>query len=211
LGAPLEHVSRRFDILPPQPPPSTACVDIDFAFLGELLEGLDRLELSRISRASAEQRAGRAGRTGPGICLRLWSEAEQRSMSEREESEIRRVDLAGPALQLRCFGESDLSTFPWFEAPSSGSLERATRLLELLGAVGLVYPPTAPIAASCLAALFFAMFPANVRAARHNVTIGRRAATPLPLRTLLQVVFISALVVAGFPDVLAVWWPDPGG
>ncbi len=97
--------------------------------------GLDRLELSRISRASAEQRAGRAGRTASGICLRLWSEAEQRSMSEREEPEIRRVDLAGPTLQLRCFGESDLSTFPWFEAPSSGSLERAIRLLELLGAL----------------------------------------------------------------------------
>ena len=97
--------------------------------------GLDRLELVSISRASAEQRAGRAGRTGPGICLRLWSEAEQRSMSEREEPEIRRVDLAGPALQLRCFGENDLSAFPWFESPPTGALERATRLLELLGAV----------------------------------------------------------------------------
>jgi ATP-dependent helicase HrpB len=97
--------------------------------------GLDRLELVRISRASAEQRAGRAGRTAPGICLRLWSEAEQRSMQEREEPEIRRVDLAGPALQLRCFGENDLSAFPWFEAPPTGALERALRLLELLGAV----------------------------------------------------------------------------
>jgi ATP-dependent helicase HrpB len=98
--------------------------------------GLDRLELVRISRASAEQRAGRAGRTGPGICLRLWSEAEQRSMQEREEPEIRRVDLAGPALQLLGFGERDLARFPWFEAPSATALERALRLLEALGAIG---------------------------------------------------------------------------
>jgi len=98
--------------------------------------GLDRLELSRISRASADQRSGRAGRTEPGICLRLWSVAEQRSMLEREEPEIRRVDLAGAALQLRAFGERDLSRFPWFEAPSKGSLEQAEILLERLGALG---------------------------------------------------------------------------
>jgi ATP-dependent helicase HrpB len=98
--------------------------------------GLDRLELTRISRSSAEQRAGRAGRTEPGICLRLWSEAEQRSMREREEPEIRRVDLAGPALQLLGFGERDLARFPWFEAPSPAALERATKLLEQLGALG---------------------------------------------------------------------------
>ena len=98
--------------------------------------GLDRLELTRISRASAEQRAGRAGRTQPGICLRLWSEAEQRSMREREEPEIHRVDLAGPALQLLGFGERDLARFPWFEPPSPAALERATKLLEQLGALG---------------------------------------------------------------------------
>jgi ATP-dependent helicase HrpB len=46
--------------------------------------GLDRLELARIARASAEQRAGRAGRTEPGLCLRLWSQAEERSLRDRE-------------------------------------------------------------------------------------------------------------------------------
>jgi ATP-dependent helicase HrpB len=97
--------------------------------------GLDRLELARISRTSAEQRAGRAGRTGPGVCLRLWSQAEQRSMQEREEPEIRRVDLAGPVLQLRCFGERDVRAFPWFEAPSRAALDQAEALLERLGAL----------------------------------------------------------------------------
>ena len=95
--------------------------------------GLDRLELERISRASAEQRAGRAGRTAPGIALRLWTEREQRSMSERGEPEIRRVDLAGPLLQLFAFGESDVRAFPWFEAPSDAARERALELLRRLG------------------------------------------------------------------------------
>lgn len=86
-----------------------------------------------------------------------------------------------------------------------------TGVLELLGAVGLLYPPTASLAASCLAALLLAMFPANIRAALHNVTIGGKAATALPLRTALQLVFIAALVVAGFPDVVASWWPSRRG
>jgi len=43
--------------------------------------GLDRLELENISSASATQRAGRAGRVGPGVCIRLWSEASDRARS----------------------------------------------------------------------------------------------------------------------------------
>ncbi len=74
-----------------------------------------------------------------------------------------------------------------------------TGLLELLGAAGLLLPATAAPAAACLAVLLVAMFPANVRAARHSLTIGGKPATGLPLRTLLQVVFIAALLVAGFP------------
>ncbi|MFN0007285.1 MAG: ATP-dependent helicase HrpB [Planctomycetota bacterium] len=97
--------------------------------------GLDRLELSRISRASAEQRAGRAGRTAPGVCFRLWSQAEERSLREREDPEIRRVDLAGPVLQLRAFGESDVRAFGWLEHPAEAALARADELLSLLGAV----------------------------------------------------------------------------
>ncbi|HVW00091.1 MAG TPA: ATP-dependent helicase C-terminal domain-containing protein, partial [Planctomycetaceae bacterium] len=97
--------------------------------------GLDRLHLQRISRASSEQRAGRAGRTAPGMCLRLWSEREQQGRPEREVPEIRRVDLAGTALELLCWGEHDLAAFPWFEAPAPAALEQALALLERLGAI----------------------------------------------------------------------------
>jgi uncharacterized membrane protein len=74
-----------------------------------------------------------------------------------------------------------------------------TGVLEILGALGLLISPIAPVAAACLAMLLIALFPANVRAARELLTIGGRPATPLPLRTLLQLVFIVALLVAGFP------------
>lgn len=97
--------------------------------------GLERLERVRISRASAEQRAGRAGRLGPGRCWRLWSEPEQRALAEREEPEVRRLEVTGPALQLVAFGERDPAAFDWFEAPLPAALERATGLLALLGAI----------------------------------------------------------------------------
>ena len=38
--------------------------------------GMSRLVTTRVSKASAEQRKGRAGRIEPGVCYRLWSEAE---------------------------------------------------------------------------------------------------------------------------------------
>ena len=97
--------------------------------------GMDHLDLGKISRASADQRLGRAGRTGPGRCYRLWHERDHRSLPEFETPEVLRVDLAGPVLQLRCFGESDVAAFPWFEAPKTTAIESAERLLDRLGAL----------------------------------------------------------------------------
>ncbi|HZN34291.1 MAG TPA: ATP-dependent helicase HrpB [Pirellulaceae bacterium] len=97
--------------------------------------GLDHLELAPISQAAAAQRAGRAGRTAPGICLRLWPEAAHRSRPEYESPEIARVDLAGAVLQILCWIEPDLAAFGWFDPPPAGAIDRARRLLELLGAV----------------------------------------------------------------------------
>lgn len=97
--------------------------------------GLDRLELSRVSRASAEQRAGRAGRQSPGLALRLWTEHDERSLAPREVPEIRRVDLAGPVLELLAWGERDVTRFEWFEAPDPAALERALELLRTLDAL----------------------------------------------------------------------------
>ncbi len=97
--------------------------------------GLDRLELGRIHQASAEQRAGRAGRQGPGLCLRLWTEHGQRSLPQRGQAEIHRVDLAGATLQLLAWGETDLDRFGWIEPPAPTRLRRAQHLLRHLGAL----------------------------------------------------------------------------
>lgn len=99
--------------------------------------GFNRLELEKNSRASTEQRAGRAGRMGPGRCLRLWTEGDQNRRKEHDEPEIQRVDLTATVLELLAWGESDLTHFPWFEAPEHEALARALELLYQLGAVDL--------------------------------------------------------------------------
>jgi ATP-dependent helicase HrpB len=97
--------------------------------------GLDRLELVNISRASADQRAGRAGRTQPGVCIRLWSEVSHRSRPAQTDPEIKRVDLAGAALQLLAMGEH-VETFPWLDPPNEHTVRQALELLEQLGVIG---------------------------------------------------------------------------
>ncbi|MBL8896483.1 MAG: ATP-dependent helicase HrpB [Planctomycetes bacterium] len=97
--------------------------------------GLNRLVLEKISRASADQRSGRAGRLAPGICLRLWSAAEHRSLPAFQEPEVRRIDLAGAVLELKRFGEHDAARFGWLEAPRPEALAKAEELLRRLGAL----------------------------------------------------------------------------
>lgn len=128
----------------------TAVVDSGLARIQRHDEqtGLDRLEVASISKASADQRAGRAGRTQRGVCLRLWPEAAHRHRAEYETPEIHRVDLAGAVLQLASWIEPDYRTFPWFEAPQPVALERAERLLTMLGALddGKITPLGAELA-----------------------------------------------------------------
>ncbi|HSM13286.1 MAG TPA: DEAD/DEAH box helicase, partial [Thermoanaerobaculia bacterium] len=97
--------------------------------------GLDRLETVRVARASADQRAGRAGREGPGLCLRLWTGADDLALRPFETPEVRRVDLSGAVLELALWGEPDPRAFAWFEAPETERLEAALRELRDLGAL----------------------------------------------------------------------------
>jgi uncharacterized membrane protein len=71
-------------------------------------------------------------------------------------------------------------------------------LAELAGAIGLLIPRLAPLAAACLAALLLALLPANIHAALAGLTLGGRPVTPLIPRIILQAVFIAALLLAGF-------------
>lgn len=76
--------------------------------------------------------------------------------------------------------------------PRPELLVTVTGVLELAGAAGLLLPATYRLAAACLALLMLVMFPANVHAARHQVDLAGKPATPLPLRTALQVLYVAA-------------------
>lgn len=97
--------------------------------------GIDTLLVEPVSQASAEQRAGRAGRTGPGRCIRLWSQTDHEARALREVPEIRRVDLSETILLLLSSGWGDAATFPWYEKPDDKALQRALTVLADLGAV----------------------------------------------------------------------------
>ncbi|MEM7254053.1 MAG: ATP-dependent helicase HrpB [Pseudomonadota bacterium] len=96
--------------------------------------GLSRLTTQRISIDSAVQRAGRAGRTGPGVCYRLWSEADERRMPRSVAPEILDADLAPLALELALWGAPP-EKLEWINRPPRGAFESATDLLTRLGAL----------------------------------------------------------------------------
>ena len=68
-----------------------------------------------------------------------------------------------------------------------------TGFLELLGAAGLMLTQFRRIAGMCLIALLIGMFVANVNAAQKGVTLRGKPATPLWLRTPMQILFIALL------------------
>ena len=96
--------------------------------------GLTRLETGRISVASADQRRGRAGRQAPGVCYRLWSEADQQHMASFDPPEIAVADLSGLRLQLGAWGAS-ADELTWIDRPPAHSLDEAESLLRRLGAL----------------------------------------------------------------------------
>src|SRR5262249_35634984 len=69
-----------------------------------------------------------------------------------------------------------------------------TGACEIAGAAGLIMPGLATAAATALALLLIAIFPANIRAARERIAIAGRPPTPLPARAAIQVIFLLALV-----------------
>ena len=77
--------------------------------------------------------------------------------------------------------------------PRPDILVSVAGVLELLGAIGLLLPSTARLAAACLALLLVTLFPANVRAARERLTILGRPVPGLLPRTAIQCVFVAAL------------------
>ncbi len=97
--------------------------------------GLPSLRTTRISQARCIQRAGRAGRTGPGICVRLFTESDLNARPAFDTPELQRADLAESLLSLHGLGIASPSELAWFEAPPEAALEAAEKLLRWLGAL----------------------------------------------------------------------------
>ena len=118
----------------------TAVVDSGLRRVATIDEdtGLRRLTTRAISKASADQRTGRAGRTAPGLCLRIFPEAEYESFSEFSAPEILSADLASVVLVLAAWGcqsVEEMRSLPFIDAPPVDRLRRGLYALSSLGAV----------------------------------------------------------------------------
>jgi uncharacterized membrane protein len=80
---------------------------------------------------------------------------------------------------------------PWVPWPKATVF--LTGILEILGAIGLIVPETRRLAGTCLIIFLVAVFPANIHAAKTNVSLGGRPVTPLWVRGPMQVLFIALL------------------
>ena len=96
---------------------------------------VQRLPIEAVSQASANQRKGRCGRVAPGVCIRLYAEADFLSRDEFTVPEIRRTNLAAVILQMQALNLGDIEDFPFLDAPDSRFVSDGFRLLEELGAV----------------------------------------------------------------------------
>ncbi len=97
--------------------------------------GASKLVTVRASRANVDQRRGRAGRLGPGVCYRLWDEAETRGLTAEPSPEILNADLSGLLLSLAEWGERDPSALTWLDQPPTGRVEAARTSLMSFGAI----------------------------------------------------------------------------
>ncbi|MGE3154002.1 MAG: ATP-dependent helicase HrpB [Nitrospiraceae bacterium] len=95
--------------------------------------GLTRLDTIRVTQDSAEQRRGRAGRLEPGVCYRLWTEADQQLLLPRRPPEILESDLAPLVLELALWGTDDPGELSWLDPPPTGATTQARSLLIQLG------------------------------------------------------------------------------
>ncbi len=93
--------------------------------------GLRLIQDVPCTQASAIQRAGRAGRTGPGKCLRLYSEQDFNDRPAHTIPELERADLTDTYLLVSATG----LPLRWFHHPPAAKWEKARQLLHQLGAL----------------------------------------------------------------------------
>ncbi|OBI33217.1 ATP-dependent RNA helicase HrpA [Mycolicibacter sinensis] len=95
---------------------------------------VQRLPIEPISQASAAQRAGRCGRTAPGVCIRLYSQADFEARPAYTDPEVLRTNLAAVLLQMAALRLGAVADFPFLDPPDARSIRDGVALLVELGA-----------------------------------------------------------------------------
>ena len=96
---------------------------------------VQRLPIEAVSQASADQRRGRCGRIGPGICIRLYSEADYLARDKYTTPEIRRTNLASVILQTLALRLGVIEEFPFLDPPRPEAIRDGYKTLFELGAI----------------------------------------------------------------------------
>jgi ATP-dependent helicase HrpA len=96
---------------------------------------IERLHIEPVSQAAANQRAGRCGRIGPGICVRLYDEADFAARPLYSDPEILRSALADVILRMLDLGLGDVEAFPFIDPPDARAVNDGWRRLAEIGAV----------------------------------------------------------------------------
>ena len=96
---------------------------------------VQRLPIEPVSQAAANQRAGRCGRVAPGICIRLYSEADFAKRIPFTEPEVLRTNLAAVILTMAHLKLGDIECFPFPDPPAPRLIKDGYVLLQELNAL----------------------------------------------------------------------------
>ncbi|MDA3920022.1 MAG: ATP-dependent RNA helicase HrpA [Salinisphaera sp.] len=96
---------------------------------------VQRLPIEPVSQASCNQRAGRCGRVAPGICVRLFDEADFLNRPEFTDPEIRRTNLANVLLTMADLRLGAIEDFPFIDPPERRYINDGRNLLTQLEAL----------------------------------------------------------------------------
>jgi ATP-dependent helicase HrpA len=96
---------------------------------------LERLHVEPVSRAAADQRKGRCGRVGPGICYRLYDEADYAARAAFTDPELLRSSLANVILRMLSLQLGEVDQFPFLEAPDPRVVADGYRRLAEISAI----------------------------------------------------------------------------
>ncbi|MBN8713770.1 MAG: ATP-dependent RNA helicase HrpA, partial [Xanthomonadales bacterium] len=96
---------------------------------------IERLHVEPVSQAAADQRKGRCGRVGPGICYRLYDEADFAARPAFTDPELLRSSLANVILRMLALKLGAVEDFPFLDAPDPRVVADGYRRLAEVSAI----------------------------------------------------------------------------